>query len=609
MYISKVQIKNFRNLQDVTVELSHKVVLLGENGAGKTNFLDALRILLDPTYRALLCEHDFSQGVTKFTGTKIEIHAWFSGVSEENQDVLTRVHDSIASIDATGENIYQLSAIYRPKKDVKEEHAQNEDDYELIRYAGGRENNTAGAREFREYIRLLVIPAVRDMERDMQSWRTSPLRRLVELMALKTNPEFVSIANKVKVASDELQKIPPVQDLQEDIRNILGNVAEECQSIDPTIGIVASDPEDLQKLLTVLVEMGRPLERTSLGLSNLLYLVTWLVYVERLRKASSQSGVKPEYVIVAIEEPESHLHPHLQRLVFENMFNREHLILVSTHSSTVVSIAPPESFAVLKRTHSGIIVRSTAQFAPRDEKTRKDIARFLDATRGDIVFSRGVLLIEGDAEMFLLPAFARKMKGAGKIHHTLDGAGISICNVYGTDFRPYLEFLGRDGLDIPFAVLTDGDPTVKNVTEEQEDEFAGLKRGMELAEKLQTPNLQAIKDIYGQGNWDTVRNELESIGIFVNQNTLEQELIDAGYAEELLDVYAELDATAKKQENFQRELEQKELKKIINRMESTGFGKGRFAQRLADKVDENRIPPYIEKAINYVLDKVSKFPC
>ena len=49
-----------------------------------------------------------------------------------------------------------------------------------------------------------------------------------------------------------------------------------------------------------------------------------------------------------------------------------------------------------------------------------------------------------------------------------------------------------------------------------------------------------------------------------------------------------------------------ELKKFILRIEETGKGKGRFAQRLSDRLDATKIPPYIQKAITYIIDKIEE---
>ena len=81
-----------------------------------------------------------------------------------------------------------------------------------------------------------------------------------------------------------------------------------------------------------------------------------------------------------------------------------------------------------------------------------DLERYLDVTRGEMLFANGVLLVEGDTERFLLPALA-KANGID-----FDELGISVCSVAGTNFLPYIELLGERGLRLPVAVVTDGDP-------------------------------------------------------------------------------------------------------------------------------------------------------
>src|SRR3546814_11176591 len=78
------------------------------------------------------------------------------------------------------------------------------------------------------------------------------------------------------------------------------------------------------------------------------------------------------------------------------------------------------------------------------------MGRYLDVTRAELVFARGIILVEGDAERFLIPAFA----AASDI--SLDEHGISICSVSGTNFKPYAKLLSA--LGISFAVIKDYAP-------------------------------------------------------------------------------------------------------------------------------------------------------
>ena len=50
MHLSRVEIVNFRNFKHLTLDpFSVRAVIVGENGVGKSNFLAALRLVLDPS--------------------------------------------------------------------------------------------------------------------------------------------------------------------------------------------------------------------------------------------------------------------------------------------------------------------------------------------------------------------------------------------------------------------------------------------------------------------------------------------------------------------------------------------------------------------------------
>ena len=60
MKFNKIVIKNFRNFENIEVNLQNINVFFGMNDVGKTNFLYALRYLLDKNIRkSELVESDF----------------------------------------------------------------------------------------------------------------------------------------------------------------------------------------------------------------------------------------------------------------------------------------------------------------------------------------------------------------------------------------------------------------------------------------------------------------------------------------------------------------------------------------------------------------------
>lgn len=102
LHISKVVIKNYRNFKEVDVRLAHKQVIIGENNVGKTNFLRALQLVLDPSFSdedRYLDESDFYDGLEEPMENKeiIEISIYISGY-KNNKNILAQLSDAIQSI-------------------------------------------------------------------------------------------------------------------------------------------------------------------------------------------------------------------------------------------------------------------------------------------------------------------------------------------------------------------------------------------------------------------------------------------------------------------------------------------------------------------------------
>src|SRR5262249_32041948 len=176
------------------------------------------------------------------------------------------------------------------------------------------------------------------------------------------------------------------------------------------------------------------------------------------------------HTLLAIEEPEAHLHPHVQRRVYRTFLRprqpvptqgaanpaSEMTVLLTTHSPNIVSVSPVHSLILLRKAAD---LKSTEGVSTAtldlDATETDDIERYLDVTRGEVLFAKGVLLVEGEAEEYMLPVLA-ELNG-----YSLDELGISVCSVAGTHFLPYLKFLGPAGVNIPCAVITDADPNVR----------------------------------------------------------------------------------------------------------------------------------------------------
>lgn len=124
-------------------------------------------------------------------------------------------------------------------------------------------------------------------------------------------------------------------------------------------------------------------------------------------------------------------------------------MIVTSHSPTLAAVTPLRSIVQLKRQAGSTQAFSLANLPVTSDEI-DDLETYLNATRAELLFARGVIFIEGDAEEALLPIFA------SSLGHSLDELGISVCNVGGVNFRPYVKL--AEALKLPYSVITDWDP-------------------------------------------------------------------------------------------------------------------------------------------------------
>jgi putative ATP-dependent endonuclease of OLD family len=196
--------------------------------------------------------------------------------------------------------------------------------------------------------------------------------------------------------------------------------------------------------------------------------------------------------------------------------------------------------------------------------------------------------VEGDAERFLVPAFA------DALGIPLDMLGITVCSVSGTNFTPYVKLLGPEGLNIPHVILTDRDPNGES--------HPRVRRRLINVLQLREQGVN-----YRRLDADAVIARAEPFGYFVNSNTLEPELFTGGLGEAMQEVIEEeLSIGAATREELQGwvddpdTLDEDALIALIERV-----GKGRFAQALAGHVDEDTCPHYVRQALEYIRDAIA----
>jgi len=603
MRISRIQIENFRNFHRLDVATGSSIVIVGENTVGKSNFLFALRLILDPTLSdsaRQLRQDDFWDGLTKERrlnrDDRIKISVDLTDF-EDNDDQLAMLAEHLVGAEPM---VARLSYVFQSLATLEGDPTRDSD-FEFFLYGGDRPENRINS-DLRRRMPLDFWHALRDAEGDLANWRRSPLRPLLDhATALIDKEQLESLAQDVTDATEAIAETDAVKDVNTSLHDKLVELVGSPNAIKTALGFTPADAERLIRSLRLFIDSGRrSISEASLGMANVIYLALQSLHID----LQIQEGRRC-HTFLAIEEPEAHLHPNIQRRLFRTFLRARQpdpesphqstalhghgsTVLLTTHSPHLASVSPAQSFLLLRQNKKDLatVAVSTASL-DLDNAEIDDIERYLDVTRAEAMFARAILFVEGEAEQYLVPVLA-KLQG-----YDLDELGISVCSVAGTHFLPYVKFFGPQGLKIPFAVVSDSDPGTPQ---------PGVARFRKVLGHLSPEEADYAADD------DELVTLAAQHGLFLTEHTFEVALWRSGRKQTFLSAMRSLGtAPAKKRaKEWADGTATFDPARMLKDIDS--IGKGRFAQRWAYHIsqqDKTMCPKSIVDALKHVVNRIT----
>ena len=438
MKFTNITIKNFRNFENISVDLGNKNVFFGMNDIGKTNFLYAIRYLFDRDARRYdLVDSDYHKRKTS-TPIEITVSIDISENDTDTQKLRAKLKGNIGSDDTMV--FIRLTA----------EYSEQESRGNILLSWGNEVNKltemkSSGSSFDIDYVfNVYYINSYVDLHDLFKKNLNSLIKKDEDKIDADKEAEL-AIEAKVDEINCEIAKLSGVRKFESKLTPSYKKMRNEDISItiksDFAINYLYSN------IAPYIHKDGETDEYPTQG-EGRKKLVAYPVY-----NILAEDTTEKKINLFLIEEPETHLHRSMQSALSHFLFdsnandNMLNYLFISTHSPLVLS--DMDDVNLVRIYNSDKIVSNSEFYSVPGEW--KDIKKKLNRALSEAIFADAVILVEGESECIL---FERVLSSIDPYY---ESKGIYVIAVEGVNFKPYIKVLSK--LGIKYVAKTDNDIT------------------------------------------------------------------------------------------------------------------------------------------------------